>query len=77
MLDEIVPSLREGESLTHRFSPGYGDLSMSVTEEILAVLDAGRRIGVSVTKSLMMTPMKSVTAIIGITHISDMVYVAP
>ena len=66
VLDEIVPSLREGESLTHRFSPGYGDLSMNVTEEILAVLDATKRIGVSVTKSLMMTPMKSVTAIIGV-----------
>ena len=68
VLNEIVPTLREGESLTHRFSPGYGDLSMNVTEEILAVLDAGKRIGVSVTKSLMMTPMKSVTAIIGIIH---------
>ena len=66
VLNEIVPSLRDGESLTHRFSPGYGDLSMSVTEEIIAVLDATRRIGVSVTRSLMMTPMKSVTAIIGI-----------
>ena len=74
---EIVPGLREGESLTHRFSPGYGDLSMNVTEEIIAVLNATRRIGVSVTKSLMMTPLKSVTAIIGITHISDMVYAAP
>ncbi len=68
VVEEIVPSLREGEGLTHRFSPGYGDLSMSVTEEIIAVLDATRRIGVSVTRSLMMTPMKSVTAIIGITH---------
>ena len=66
VVNEIVPSLRDGESLTHRFSPGYGDLSMSVTEEIIAVLDATRRIGLSVTRSLMMTPMKSVTAIIGL-----------
>ena len=66
VLNEIVPSLREGESLTHRFSPGYGDLSMNVTEEIIAILDAAKRIGLSVTKSLMMTPMKSVTAMIGI-----------
>ncbi len=66
VLNEIVPNLREGESLTHRFSPGYGDLSMSVTEEIIAVLNATKRIGLSVTRSLMMTPMKSVTAIIGI-----------
>ena len=63
---EIVPSLRENERLTHRFSPGYGDLSMNVTEDIIAVLDATRRIGLSVTRSLMMSPVKSVTAIAGL-----------
>ena len=64
--NEIVPSLREGEKLTHRFSPGYGDLSMSVTEDIIAILNATKRIGLSVTRSLMMVPVKSVTAIIGL-----------
>ncbi|MBQ7544678.1 MAG: methionine synthase [Synergistaceae bacterium] len=63
---EIVPSLQEGEHLTSRFSPGYGDLSMDVTEEIIAVLDATKRIGLSVTRSLMMSPVKSITAIIGL-----------
>ena len=63
---EIVPSLRENEKMTHRFSPGYGDLSMNVTEDIIAVLDATRRIGLSVTRSLMMSPIKSVTAITGL-----------
>lgn len=64
--EEIVSSLGEGEGLTHRFSPGYGDLGMSVTEEILGLLDATRKIGLSVTRSLMMTPVKSITAIIGL-----------
>ncbi|MBQ7155298.1 MAG: methionine synthase [Synergistaceae bacterium] len=63
---EIVPSLRGGEHLTSRFSPGYGDLSMNVTEDIIAVLDATKRIGLSVTRSLMMSPVKSITAIIGL-----------
>ena len=63
---EIVPSLSETERLTHRFSPGYGDLSMNVTEDIIAILDATRRIGLSVTRSLMMSPVKSVTAIAGL-----------
>ena len=63
---EIAPSLRENERMTHRFSPGYGDLSMNVTEDIIAVLDATRRIGLSVTRSLMMMPVKSVTAIAGL-----------
>lgn len=64
--EEIEPSLGDGEKLTHRFSPGYGDLSMTVTEDIIALLDASRRIGLSVTHSLMMTPLKSVTAVIGL-----------
>ena len=63
---EIVPGLHEGEKLTHRFSPGYGDLKMSVTEDIIAILNATKRIGLSVTRSLMMSPIKSVTAIIGV-----------
>ena len=66
VLSEIVPGLREGEKLTHRFSPGYGDLSMSVIEDIIAILNATKRIGLSVTRSLMMVPVKSVTAIIGV-----------
>ena len=64
--NEIVPSLLEDEKLTHRFSPGYGDLSMSVIEDIIAILSATKRIGLSVTRSLMMVPVKSVTAIIGL-----------
>ena len=63
---EIVPALHEGEKLTHRFSPGYGDLNMNVTEDIIAILNATKRIGLSVTRSLMMSPIKSVTAIIGV-----------
>ena len=63
---EIVPSLAVGERLTSRFSPGYGDLNMNVTEDIIAMLNATKRIGLSVTRSLMMSPVKSVTAIIGL-----------
>ena len=64
--NEIKPGLKDGEFLTSRFSPGYGDLSMNATEDIIAILDATKRIGLSVTKSLMMMPVKSVTAIIGL-----------
>lgn len=49
-----------------RFSPGYGDLSLSVQKEIFAVLDLPRKIGLSLTDSLLMTPSKSVTAFAGI-----------
>ncbi|MBQ7576673.1 MAG: methionine synthase [Synergistaceae bacterium] len=65
---QIVPGLHKGEHLTSRFSPGYGDLSMSVIEDIITILNASKRIGLSVTRSLMMSPIKSITAIIGIAH---------
>ncbi|MBR2207284.1 MAG: hypothetical protein IJ859_00580 [Synergistaceae bacterium] len=64
--NEIKPGLKDGEFLTSRFSPGYGDLKMNVTEDIITILNATKRIGLSVTNSLMMTPIKSVTAIIGV-----------
>lgn len=63
---EIVPGLREGEHMTSRFSPGYGDLEMNVTEDIIAILNATKRIGLSVTGSMMMSPIKSVTAVTGL-----------
>ncbi|MBQ7197400.1 MAG: methionine synthase [Synergistaceae bacterium] len=64
--NEIVPGLREREFLTSRFSPGYGDLNMNVTEDIITILNATKYIGLSFTRSMMMSPIKSVTAIIGL-----------
>ena len=64
---EIAADLRPGEHLTMRFSPGYGDAPLSASEDIIALLDATRRIGLSMTRSLMMTPVKSVTALLGVT----------
>ena len=66
MRSDVTGWLHEGERMTSRFSPGYGDLSMNVTEDIIAILNATKRIGLSVTRSLMMSPVKSVTAISGI-----------
>lgn len=55
-----------GQYLTDRFSPGYGDLPLETQRAICATLDAGRRLGVQVTESLLMNPSKSVTAVIGL-----------
>ena len=51
--------------LTDRFSPGYGDLPLSMQRDVMAALDCGRTVGITLTESLLMTPSKSVTAIIG------------
>lgn len=53
--------------LRPRFSPGYGDLPLSFQKPLLAYLESDRRIGLSVTDSMMMVPTKSVSAVIGLT----------
>lgn len=57
-----------GEYLTDRFSPGYGDLPLELQGELCALLDATKRLGLHVTDSCMLNPVKSVTAVIGIAH---------
>ena len=49
-----------------RFSPGYGDLDIFVQRDLCRVLDTERQIGLTLTESCMMVPVKSVTAIVGI-----------
>ena len=64
--EEALRARHPGRFLTDRFSPGYGDLPLSLQPELLAVCDAQRRLGVTLTDSLLMLPQKSVTAVIGI-----------
>ncbi len=52
--------------LTDRFSPGYGDLPLSIQASLLMVTDASRRLGVTLSDSCLMNPVKTVTAIIGL-----------
>lgn len=54
-----------------RFSPGYGDLPLETQTEIFHALDCTKRIGLTLTQSLLMYPTKSVTAFIGFTTNPD------
>lgn len=49
-----------------RFSPGYGDLPLEIQPDILKLLSADRTLGITLNNSLLMTPVKSITAIIGV-----------
>lgn len=49
-----------------RFSPGYGDLSLSHQKDWFRLLDITKNTGIELTDSLLMVPTKSVTAIIGL-----------
>lgn len=59
-------SKMEGKVLKPRFSPGYGDFPISEQKELLNMVDASRKIGVTLTESLLMMPSKSVSAIVGV-----------
>lgn len=67
--DQIETELQEkfsGCFFPFRYSPGYGDLPLEVQEPLLDLLDAPRRAGLCATASNLLTPRKSVTAILGI-----------
>lgn len=56
---------KNGKQTTGRFSPGYGDLPLEMQTDIFRALDCARHIGVTLNDSLLMSPTKSVTAIVG------------
>lgn len=56
----------KGLDLKPRFSPGYGDLSLEIQKDICLILDCSKRIGLSLSDSLLMSPSKSVTAFVGL-----------
>ena len=69
--DSICQGLKEEYEknslyLRPRFSPGYGDFPLENQKNLLDALEAGKRIGIKLTDSLLMTPSKSVTAVMGI-----------
>ena len=51
---------------TWRFSPGYGDLPLELQRDFLNILETPKRIGVNITEGGLMAPVKSVSAIIGL-----------
>lgn len=61
----VEDAATRGLHTNSRFSPGYGDLPLSCQPTFLAALDATRRLGITLTPSLLMVPTKSVTAVVG------------
>ena len=63
---EISEKIDKMENLRPRFSPGYGDFSIMYQKELLKIMDASKKIGLSMTEGYMLTPTKSITAVLGI-----------
>ena len=73
MADAAEAELRNGAAgqgryLTGRYSPGYGDWPITVQPLVAAALDTARRAGLCVTDTNLMTPRKSVTALLGVSE---------
>lgn len=49
-----------------RFSPGYGGVSLEYQKDVLSFLEAEKRLGITLSDSLLMIPAKSVTAFVGV-----------
>ncbi len=71
VMEEFEAEVREeyrhqGHFITSRYSPGYGDFPITVQNDFLHLLDAGRKIGLYATPTHILTPRKSITAVCGI-----------
>ena len=64
--DYISMKLGQGLSCAPRYSPGYGDVSISFQRPLLDRLNAGQLLGINLNEAYLMTPVKSITAIMGI-----------
>lgn len=64
--DELIAEKYPDCYITFRFSPGYGDYPIELQQKILTLLDAPRKIGLTANSSCLLTPSKSVTAVMGL-----------
>lgn len=65
-VDEIVKEEYPQYYQTWRFSAGYGDFPIDIQRDFLNILNAPKKIGLCVTDTNIMTPRKSVTAVMGL-----------
>lgn len=59
-------ALRQGLRCATRFSPGYGDLPLTVQPGLLQAVNAERLLNITLGATLLMSPSKSITAVMGI-----------
>ena len=66
---ELKASLKvENKTTTLPFSPGYGDLPLDCQGDVLEILSAKKQLGILLSESLLMSPLKTITSIIGIKY---------
>lgn len=63
---QLKKELQAGEYLTMPYSPGYGDWDLAAQGRVLDLLEAPKRLGLTLTGAGMLAPEKSITALVGI-----------
>ena len=64
--DIAEEKIKGKETCAPRFSVGYGDFYIEKQSDVLKILDAYKMLGISLSKTYLMTPQKTITAVIGI-----------
>ena len=64
--DKAEEIIKENIKCRVRFSPGYGDLPLAVQPKLLEMLNAQKLCGITINDSLLMSPSKTITCIMGI-----------
>ncbi len=64
--DYVCDRLKSENNCVPRFSPGFGDVSIQVQRPLLERLNAAENLGITLNTAYLMTPVKSVTAFMGI-----------
>lgn len=66
--DELLRARAKSMGLVcrRRYSPGYGDMPLSLQPDVLRMVNAGRLLGITLSDSLLMSPKKSITAVMGL-----------
>lgn len=64
--DALQKKICKSEKTAPRFSPGYADCPLSVQNDFMKILLADKYIGIKLLDSLLMTPMKSVSAFVAL-----------
>ena len=62
--DLATALLAKNTVLTHRFSPGYGDLPLSIQPQMLRATEANKFLHITLSDGLLMIPQKSITAVL-------------
>lgn len=65
-MDYAEEVIKNGKKCSVRFSPGYGDLPLEIQKNVIEFISGEKLLNIKLGESFIMTPSKTITAIMGI-----------